>query len=658
MAASEMSAGSVGVADAPVARSSRWDRVRPPVYRGFPYVRIVLIFTVMFLYRSFRTEGRAQEALFNDWLTYALVVLGFYFVFGIAGQFAFSQAAVFGLGAYASAWATHNPDHPFIFGPIAAVIVCLVVALVFAVIMQRTEHFYFAVGTLGLQNIIILIVSKWDGFTHGSGGQALNIRPLSIFGTKFATEFRIFEFLVVSLAILMVIAAFIERSPVRREAIANRDQTVVSRTLGLPTLVNRITMFMLGSFFAALAGSFYAHRSSSVTPESFGVGLGLFVFLMMILGGIGSMWGALLGSWFYVYANDKITNAKTSIGGHELREFRPIIFGIILILVMIALPDGIIGLGSKIRRLIRRDSKPIMPNWLALLLGLSRPAATVAAGDGELRPGVDLPGPDAPKVALGPPVVEAEDLSVNFGGVRAVDRVSITLHEHEILGLIGPNGSGKSTAVNAMTGVVPAGGSLRINGKAIGLGNAGQVRRAGVLRTYQTPQTFMHMSCIENVLLTTTDRKYTGILSSIVLRPLMLKHERERWRNAAAALDRVGLLDRAEESAANLSYGQQRLLEVARTIAGDPKVIMLDEPSAGLNAAETEVLAGHLRRLRQEGISLLVIDHKIDFITTLVDRVIVLELGNLVAEGDPRTIWQDHRVQNAYLGVADDDEVA
>jgi branched-chain amino acid transport system permease protein len=659
MAASEVSAGTLGTAVAPVSGDTRWDRVRPPIYRGLPYIRIVLIFAVMFLYRSVRTEGRAQEALFNDWLTYALVVLGFYFVFGLAGQFAFSQAAVFGLGAYASAWATHNPDNPFILGPIFAVIVCLGVALVFAVIMQRTEHFYFAVGTLGLQNIIILIVSKWDGFTHGSGGQALNIRPLSIFGTKLTTEYRVFEFLVISLAILMVIAAFIERSPVRRESIANRDQSVVSRTLGLPTLVNRITMFMLGSFFAALAGAFYAHRSSSVTPESFGVSLGLFVFLMMILGGMGSMWGALVGSWFYVYANDKITNAKTSIGGHELREFRPIIFGIILILVMIALPDGIIGLGSKIRRLIRRDTRPIMPNWLALLLGLSRlPAPSSAAGDGEVRPGVDLPGPGEPKVVFGRTVIEAEDLSVSFGGVRAVDRVSITLHEGEILGLIGPNGSGKSTAVNAMTGVVSAGGSLRIDGQSVAMGNPGRVRRAGVLRTYQTPQTFLHMSCIENVLLTTTDRKYTGIVSSIVLRPLMLKHERERWRHAAAALDRVGLLDRAEESAANLSDGQQRLLEVARAIAGDPKVIMLDEPSAGLNAAETEILAGHLRRLRQDGISLLVIDHKIDFITTLVDRVIVLELGSLVAEGDPRTIWQDHRVQNAYLGVADDEVVA
>ena len=193
-------------------------------------------------------------------------------------------------------------------------------------------------------------------------------------------------------------------------------------------------------------------------------------------------------------------------------------------------------------------------------------------------------------------MIEADDLSVSFGGVRAVDRVSITLHEHEILGLIGPNGSGKSTAINAITRRRAGQRLVAHQRQAVALGNPGRVRRAGVLRTYQTPQTFMHMSCIENVLLTTTDRKYTGILSSIVLRPLMLKHEHARWRHAAAALDRVGLLDRAEESAAKLSYGQQRLLEVARAIAGEPKVIMLDEPSAGLNAAETEVLAGHLRR--------------------------------------------------------------
>ena len=654
MAVSEAPANRVTINHA-TERAPLWERARPPIYRGLPYIRVAIVLALMFIYRVVRTEGRAQEQLFNIWLLYAIVVIGFYFVFGLSGQFAFSQAAIFGLGAYASAWATHNPDNPIWFGIVAAAIICLTVSLIFSLIMQRTEHFYFAVGTLGLQNIITVVLIKWKGFTHGAGGEVVNIRRWSVFGHEVTTAFDGFKLLFFALAVALVLAVFLERSPIRRESIANRDNSVVGRTLGLPSLKIRITMFMLGSFFAAMAGSLYAHRETTLGTESFGVSLGLYIFLMVILGGMGSFWGALLGSWFFVYAKRQIEVSGFEINDHALREYVQIIFGTILILVMIFLPDGLLGLGKKLRRLVRRDSRPILPSWLALFLGLARPPE---APPGEMPVSAHLLGPDAPKPPMGEPIMRATDISVSFGGVRAVNAVSITLHEREILGLIGPNGSGKSTFVNAITGVVPASGTLELEGRSVGLGDPARVRSAGVLRTYQTPQTYLHLSCIENVLLTTTDRKFTGILSSIVLRPIMLKRERERWRHAAAALDRVGLLDRAEESAANLSYGQQRLLELARTLAGDPRVVMLDEPSAGLNAAETEILAGHLRRMREDGISLLVIDHKIDFITTLVDRVVVLELGNLVAEGDPQSIWQDQRVQNAYLGVADDEVVA
>lgn len=634
-------------------RESLWDRVKPPIYRGLPYIRVAIVLALLLLYRVTRTEGRAQEALYNTWMLYTIIVIGFYFVFGLSGQFAFSQASIFGLGGYVSAWATYNKDHPLIFGILAGIIVCLIVSFLFSLVMQRTEHFYFAVGTLGLQNVIILVVTKWKGFTRGSGGgEVSNIRPLSVFGHELTTRFDIFKLLLFALGVAMVMAVFLERSPVRRESIANRDSPMVSRTLGLPSLRIRITMFMLGSFFAAAAGSLNAHADGTLGTETFGVSLGLFIFLMVILGGLGSFWGAILGAWFFVYVRFEISQSKTDVFGEKLSAYLPAIFGIILILVMVLLPDGILGLGKKLRGLVRKDPTPILPNWLALLLGLARTPATPAGP----MPAPPSPVDPADRPARGAALVEATGIGVSFGGVKAVNDVSVTLYEHEILGLIGPNGSGKSTFVNAITGVVPASGSLRIGGKDLALGDPAAVRACGVLRTYQTPQTFMQLSCIENVLLTTTDRRYSGIISSILLRPLMLRHEKARWRRAAQALDRVGLLDRAEESAANLSYGQQRLLELARTIAGDPKVVLLDEPSAGLNAAETQVLAAHLRRMRADGMSLLVIDHKIDFMTALVDRVVVLELGNLVAEGDPHGIWQDVRVQNAYLGTADDDD--
>ncbi|MCU1374873.1 MAG: transporter related protein [Actinomycetia bacterium] len=621
-----------------MAASERLDRARPPIYRGLPYLSIALVILGIVLYRNTRTSGFAQESLFNDWLVYAIVVLGFYFVFGLSGQFAFSQAAIFGLGAYTSAWATFNPDHPILLGLLAAAVVVLVVSLVFSLLMQRTEHFYFAVGTLGLQSIIVLVVTKWQAFTHGPGGETIGIRPLELFGQTFQTDFAAFKVLVAVLAICLVVAAWVERSPVRREAIAVRDQPIVAGTLGLPTLRIRIAMFMLGSTFAAIAGSLYAHRAGSLSTDTFSVQLGLYIFLMAILGGLGSRWGAVVGSWFFVYSTDYLGRSGLEIASHSLKEFKPIVFGALLIIVMIAAPEGITGLARKLwsvlARLIRTAKDP-------------EPTGDVVTVEST----VALPGADADRPPIGATVLEARDITVSFGGVRAVDEVSLEIRGGEILGLIGPNGSGKSTMLNAITGVVPAGGGLTVGGVDVGLRKPSDVVAAGVRRTYQTPQGYLELSCIDNVLLSTTDRKLTGIVASIVLRPLMLRREKARWRHAAEALDRVGLLALAEVPAGSLSYGGQRMLELARVIAGDPKVVLLDEPSAGLNDAETELLAGHLRLLRQEGVSLLVVDHKIDFISSLCDRVIVLELGRLVAEGDPHGIWEDERVQNAYLGV-------
>lgn len=257
----------------------------------------------------------------------------------------------------------------------------------------------------------------------------------------------------------------------------------------------------------------------------------------------------------------------------------------------------------------------------------------------------------APDTAMAPLLLEARDIVVSFGGVRAVASVSLTAPLRSITGVVGPNGSGKTTFLNAVTGVVPATGSLRIDGQPVPLGKPRRVRQAGILRAFQAPQTFIELSCIENVLLSSGDRHGCGILGSWLDRPRMLRHERDRWAVAFEALQRVGLGELAEESAGLLTYGQQRLLEVARGIAADPKVLMLDEPSAGLNGPETAQLSEILLGLRDDGITLIVIDHKIDFLDGLCDRLIVLELGRQLAEGTPQEVWADPRVIEAYLGA-------
>jgi ABC-type branched-subunit amino acid transport system ATPase component len=223
--------------------------------------------------------------------------------------------------------------------------------------------------------------------------------------------------------------------------------------------------------------------------------------------------------------------------------------------------------------------------------------------------------------------------------------------ENEILGLVGPNGSGKTTFLNALSGVVAAAGSLRVRGDPVRLGRVGRVRALAVVRTYQAPQTYAHLTCIEDVLLSTADRSRTGIAAASFERLGVVRRDRARWESATLALERVGLTALAEEPTARLSYGQRRLLELARAINGQPQILLLDEPSAGLDGSETEQLLAHLRRLQREGVSMLLVDHKLDFITALCDRVAVLELGRLVAVGPAATVFEDQRVVDAYLGV-------
>jgi ABC-type branched-subunit amino acid transport system ATPase component len=249
-------------------------------------------------------------------------------------------------------------------------------------------------------------------------------------------------------------------------------------------------------------------------------------------------------------------------------------------------------------------------------------------------------------------LLEAHHISVSFGGVRAVVDLDISCEEGEVVGVVGPNGSGKTTLLNALTGIVKAEGTLAVGGRPVPLGRPRRSYGSGLFRVFQAPQMFPACSVLENVLLSVRDKAGSGLAGAWVARPLMWGHERQRWARAHAALDRVGLGSAGMLPATSLPYGQQRLVELARAIAAEPRVFMLDEPSAGLNDAETDNLAGLLPDLVKSGRAALVVDHKIDFIDRICDRVLVLELGHLVAMGPPAEVWADPRVMDAYLGSA------
>jgi ABC-type branched-subunit amino acid transport system ATPase component/ABC-type branched-subunit amino acid transport system permease subunit len=649
------------------------ERPRPPAMRGQPYVWLGLFLLGVALFRQYGVSGFGDVDLVNTWLFYSVIVVGFYLVFGVSGQFAFSQAAFAAIGAYTSAWATRTAlfgVDSFWLGVVVGVVITAVIAAVFAFLMRRASHFYFAIGTLGLSEIVLEVIRKWTDFSGASGDTTVGIRDISVFGYAFDNAYRIFWVWFVALALALLLTILLARSPVQREAIATRDQDVVAATLGVAILRSRITMFVLGSSIAGVGGAIFAHSKGFATADSFGIDLGLGIFVMLILGGLDSRWGPIVGAAFYVFVPQWLQGGVLGIPGieltvnvfgqeHRLGDFRDIFFGSLLVIVMIAFPEGLVGIGRRVRSLLLGRAHPAQRTWLSDLFGLTPKKRPVAAAGAHAReaavaspPRVEAGvGDGAELPTSGSPVLEARDIRVEFGGVRAVDGASLSVLENEILGLVGPNGSGKTTFLNALSGVVPASGSLRVRGNSVRLGRAGRVRGMGVVRTYQTPQSYEHLTCIDDVLLSTSDRSFTGITPALLGRIAVLRRDRARWETAARALERVGLIELAEEPAARLSYGQRRLLELARAINGQPQILLLDEPSAGLDSSETDQLAAHLRGLQRRGVSMLLVDHKLDFITSLCDRVAVLELGRLVAVGPSATVFEDHRVVDAYLGV-------
>ncbi len=561
---------------------------RPPAMRGAPYLTLGLFLLTVALVRQFGNFGLGDADLVNTWLFYTVLVVGFYFVFGVSGQFAFSQAAFAAVGGYTSAWATREEvfgTDTFWVGLIAAIVVTCVIAFAFAFLMRRASEFYLAIATLGLSEIVLEVLRRWTSFTGSAGDTTAGIRPITIFGFEIAAQsgYRIFWVWLAAVALVMLLAIYVARGPVQREVIAGRDQNLVAATLGVPVLRHRITMFVLGSVIAAAAGAIFVHVKGFANPDSFDINLGLGIFVMLILGGLHSRWGAVAGAAFYVFVPQWLQGGVLGISGptltihvfgqdHRAGDFRDIIFGVLLVLTMIVFPEGLVGVGRLARSVTFGRLHTERRTWLSDMLGITprhkqvakdAPTPTVDEFPSLTDDARDAVGVDDDGAPVGTPLLDAEDIHVQFGGVRAVNGVSLALYDGEILGLVGPNGSGKTTFLNALSGVVDAEGSLTVAGERVKLGQPGRIRRFGILRTFQAPQSYDYLTCLEDVLLSTPDRHLTGLTASSFARPPMNRHERARWDAANAALERVGLGDLADEPTTRLSYGQRRLLELA-----------------------------------------------------------------------------------------------
>jgi branched-chain amino acid transport system permease protein len=392
--------------------------------------------------------------------------------------------------------------------------------------------------------------------------------------------------------------------------------------MGVATLRYKVQAFVIAALYASLSGWLFAHYQRSVSPSPFGLQMGIEYLFMAVLGGVGLVGGAFVGAAAVKIAEDQLQNWLPALLGTS-GPVELVVFGMVLILVLQVAPQGLWSLVT--RRLPARRQDP--SRW---------------TGARAL--------PKATPPAHGETVLSVQKARKQFGGLVAVNDVSFDVRAGEIVGLIGPNGAGKSTLFNLITGVQPlTGGRVDYRGRRVDGQSSRAIARLGLSRTFQHVRMIPDMSVLENVALGAHKRGRAGVLRAML--GLDRRDEHRLLAEAWQQLDRIGMAALANEPAGNLALGQQRLMEIARALCTDPALLLLDEPAAGLRLKEKQALGAVLSQLRGEGMSLLLVEHDMDFVMTLTDRIVVVEFGTKLTEGTPDAVREDPAVRAAYLGM-------
>jgi branched-chain amino acid transport system permease protein len=548
----------------------------------------------------------------------SIVALGLVLLTGVGGQTSFGQAAFVGIGAYTTALlATRYGISPWLTFP-AGIALTIVVALFLGFITLRLSGHYLPLATIAWGIAIYYLLGNLEALGKYSG--IAEIPPLTLFGVALG-DGRTFYYLIWSIALLALFAVRnLLDSRCGRAIRTLKGRTTMAECFGVNTARLKIVIFVYAAVLAALSGWLYAHFLRFVSPQPFGVNASIDYLFMAVIGGSTEVWGAVIGAAVLTFLRQWLQELLPKLT-NESGNFEIIAFGLLVIVMLHRARDGLVPYFA---RLVPEDRKRILP-------GTSKPPPTRAQPErGDL-------------------LLELQGVSKRFGALSAVKDLSFEMRSGEILGLIGPNGAGKSTVFNLMTGVLAADeGNIFFRGEQIEHLAGRDIARRGIARTFQHVNILSSRSALENVALGAHLRGYAGVLSAT----LRLDHAEEaRLRNEALRrLEAVGLRDHIFDAASTLPLGSQRLLEVARALCADPHLLLLDEPAAGLRHLEKKALADLIRSLRESGLSILLVEHDMDFIMGLVDRVVVMNFGEKLAEGSPREIGTNPAVVEAYLG--------